>query len=358
MPLRIVIDEQIPYLRGVLEPHADVVYLAGTEINRQACLEADALIVRTRTQCNAALLEGTKVSLIASATIGLDHIDVPYCQAKGIRVVNAPGCNAWAVVQWVISCINLAYQHSSWAMAEVTMGIVGAGAIGRRLAATFDMLGLHWKACDPPLARFNPEYYCSLDEICQTCDIITLHVPYTHEGAHATAGLIDRNFLRRLSRRPFIFNASRGGIVNDYALTEALQCKWIRGYCLDVYEDEPDVPPAVVESALACTPHIAGYSVEGKLAATTAVLRAVSQHYRLPTLKPTGVPTNKPVFNVGFSLQDLAKTFDLRPQSLALKAAPQRFEQLRSEYAYRHDWRGYEFGSPRVHAVLQQFEDI
>ena len=185
-----------------------------------------------------------------------------------------------------------------------------------------------------------------------------MHVPYTHEGAHATAGLIDRNVLRRLSRRPFIFNASRGGIVSDYALTEALQCKWIRGYCLDVYEDEPDVPPAVVESALACTPHIAGYSVEGKLAATMAVLRAVSQHYGLPTLEPTGVPAGKPAFNVGFSLQDLAKTFDLRPLSLALKAAPQRFEQLRGEYAYRHDWRGYEFGSPRVHAVLQQFEDI
>ena len=329
MKPKILIDSDIPYIQGVLDPLAEVCYLPAKAITPEACHDAKALIIRTRTACNQDLLEGSQVELIASATVGTDHINRDFCKTNNIAVANAPGCNAWAVVQWVTSALYLVTRQLPIPLSQLRIGIVGCGAVGRRLHATLTALGVHTILVDPPLQAQGGKGYTSLAMVQQFCDIIT--------------------FFYGLERRPFILNSSRGGVVDDYALLRALERKQIRGYCLDVYENEQDVSPALLEPALLSTPHIAGYSIEGKQAATAAVLQAVCSHFGWPKLLPKlEVDETQRPFNAGLSISDLAKTYDIRKDSLALKAQPYALEQLRSHYTYRHDWQAYEFGNRKL----------
>ena len=200
--MRIVVDSNIPYIRGVLEPFAEVDYVAGEAIDAKVCMHADALLVRTRTKCNAALLEGTSVRFIGTATIGTDHIDTTYCAEHGIVVANAPGCNAWAVVQWVVSCLTHINQYAVFALTERPLGIVGCGAIGERLATLLEMFNIQVLRCDPFLEAKAPIRYTSLERIARECSIITIHTPLTHDGPHPTYHLLNRNFFRSLKQKP------------------------------------------------------------------------------------------------------------------------------------------------------------
>jgi len=351
MKPKILIDRDIPFIQGVLDPLAEVCYLPAKAITPEACHDAKALIIRTRTACNQDLLEGSQVELIASATVGTDHINRDFCKTNNIAVANAPGCNAWAVVQWVTSALYLVTRQLPIPLSQLRIGIVGCGAVGRRLHATLTTLGIHTILVDPPLQAQGGKGYTSLAMVQQFCDIITFHVPltYSDESRHPTYHLADEHFFYGLERRPFILNSSRGGVVDDYALLRALERKQIRGYCLDVYENEQDVSPALLEPALLSTPHIAGYSIEGKQAATAAVLQAVCSHFGWPKLLPKlEVDETQRPFNAGLSISDLAKTYDIRKDSLALKAQPYALEQLRSHYTYRHDWQAYEFGNRKL----------
>ncbi|PIE84716.1 MAG: erythronate-4-phosphate dehydrogenase [Bacteroidia bacterium] len=355
---RIIVDADIPYIQGVLEPHAEPRYIKGSAIDHAACLSADALIVRTRTRCSPELLEGTPVRLIATATIGTDHIDTDYCQQRGIRVVNAPGCNAWAVVQWVLAAMLRINESSTYSYPQWTVGIVGHGQIGSRLQRVLGAFGVHTLLCDPILAeRQVASPYLPLSRLARECDVITLHVPHTTQGAHRTHHLLDQEFFRGMLQhnRPYIINSSRGGVADDYQLLDALDHKRIRGYCLDVYEDEPDVPAELLERAIVATPHIAGYSVEGKLAGTRVALSAVAEHFGLGTLAPhcpTPTGGEKPALAAD-SLMELRKTYDIVRDSNALRAAPQHFERQRNAYAYRHDLRGFSFGNRALRELLE-----
>jgi len=350
--MRIVVDSAIPYIRGVLEPFAEVDYVAGQAIDANVCKCADALLVRTRTKCSASLLEGSAVRFIGTATIGTDHIDSDYCAERGIVVANAPGCNAWGVVQWVVSILTHINQHASFALTECPVGIVGCGAIGERLARLLEIFHVPILRCDPFLEVDAPFRYTSLERIGRECSIITVHTPLTDDGAHPTYHLLDGDFFHGLKQKPYILHAARGGVVDDYELYEAARYRHVAGYYLDVYEDEPDVAPALLESAKLATPHIAGYSIEGKLAATKAIVKALSDFFGWQIAEPTLETTEKKPFIVGHSLSDLARTYDVVRDSRALKSAPQQLEQLRTQYVFRHDLRNYSFGNKQLEQLV------
>ena len=303
--MRIVVDSAIPYIRGLLEPFAEVEYREGRAIDAEVCKKADALLVRTRTQCNAALLAGSTIRFIGTATIGTDHIDRTYCTEHGITVVNAPGCNAWGVVQWVVSILAQINQHATFALTERPIGIVGCGAIGERLARLLEIFHIPIFRCDPFLETEAPFRYTSLERIARECSIITVHTPLTHDGAHPTYHLLDAAFFRSLKQKPYILHAARGGIVDDYELYKAALYRRIAGYYLDVYEDEPDVAPALLETAKLATPHIAGYSIEGKLAASRAIVKAVGKFFGWQVSEPQLEEKEPKTFIVGHSIGDL-----------------------------------------------------
>lgn len=350
---RLIVDSAIPYLQGVLDPIADARYMAGESITREACSQADALVIRTRTRCNRALLEGTPVRLIATATIGTDHIDSAYCQEAGIRVVNAPGCNAWGVVQWVISALVHIERRAPRALPECVVGIVGVGEIGQRLADTLSLFGIETLLCDPPREALGATGLHPLEGLMAQCDIITFHVPLTTLAPHPTLHMADGHFFRYLRRRPYILNASRGEVVDEYALFEALTRKQIRGYCLDVYENETDPAAPVIEGATLSTPHIAGYSLEGKLAGSQRALRAIYDHFQLgecPTLTAADDGARRTLS--GYSLYELADTYSIADDSKRFKAQPQGLERLRRAYTLRHDYRGVEWLNPKLVELL------
>jgi len=354
--MRIIIDEAIPFVHGLLEPYAQVDYLPAAAITPAACKDATALLVRTRTHCNAQLLEGSAVRLIATATIGMDHIDLPYCAQHGITVANAPASNAWGVVQWVVSALAQINQSADFMLSERTVGVVGCGAVGERVATLLELFGISVLRCDPFLEKEDPFRYVALSRIARECAVVTIHTPLTFDGPHPTHHLLDRAFFHSLKHRAYILHAARGGVVDDAELYLALQYKHIAGYYLDVYEEEnsEEMDYALLEAAKLATPHIAGYSVEGKYAASRAVITALAQflgvEIAFPPLEADGA--NPPLLP-GFSLWELARTYDIARDSRALKAAPQQLERLRSEYAYRHDYRYYHFANPALEALVR-----
>jgi erythronate-4-phosphate dehydrogenase len=264
--MKIVCDDKIPYLHGVLEPYVDkVVYLPGTKISNADLLTADALIVRTRTKCTATLLENTPVRFIATATIGYDHIDTAYCDKHGIVWTNAPGCNSGSVKQYIAASLACLSNRRGFSLAGKTIGIVGVGNVGSKVFDVAKAFGMHVLLNDPPRAEKEGEnMFVALDELLGKSDIITLHVPLSYEGAHKTYHLLNKKILENLQEHQIIINSSRGEVVDNTALASVLKRKRITGAVLDVWEDEPDIHRELLSLADITTPHIAGYSRDGK----------------------------------------------------------------------------------------------
>ena len=231
--MKIVIDNAIPFLEGVLEPYAEIRYLPGREIAARDVRDADALIVRTRTRCDAALLDGSRVRFIATATIGFDHIDLDYCRRRQIGVATAAGCNARGVLQWIAAVLHHLSQRDGWHPAEKTLGVVGAGHVGelvRRYAASW---GFRVLTCDPPRAvREGGGDFVPLEEVARHCDLVTFHTPLDA----TTRRMADEALLRRLKPKAVVINSSRGEVVDGDALLRSG-----RPYVLDVWEHEPDI---------------------------------------------------------------------------------------------------------------------
>jgi erythronate-4-phosphate dehydrogenase len=197
--MKVVADNKIPYLKGVLEPFAEVVYLPGAKIDADVVKDADALIVRTRTQCNKSLLEGSKVRFIATATIGYDHIDTKWCEQNGIVWKNAEGCNSLSVMQYIASTLAWLGKSKGINFEDRTIGVVGVGNVGKKVVKVAESFGMRVVLCDPPLARQKGQCgFISLDGILREADIITLHVPLTNEGTDKTFIFLIRRILRKL----------------------------------------------------------------------------------------------------------------------------------------------------------------
>lgn len=339
--MKAVIDDKIPYIKGAIETIVDeVVYLRGSEITSDDVRDADILIVRTRTRCNRNLLQGTTVRLVVTATIGYDHIDTEYCKEAGIRWANCPGCNAASVRQYIHnSLLVLGLLHPG-----VTIGVVGVGHVGELVAADCRAAGMEIMLCDPP-RRDRGETFCGLPftdiaEIAKKADVITFHTPLTHMGKYPTFHLADDKFFESLLRQPLIINTSRGAVVDNTALLNALYKTNVRDAVVDTWENEPDINTELLDKVVIGTPHIAGYSADGKANATKMALMAVCDFLKCAytfDIQPPALPEEmRPTSNDAD--ERALQLYDPRIDSAKLKACPSEFEHFRGNYHLRREF--------------------
>lgn len=351
--MKIVADDKIPYLKGVLESCATVEYYPGKEITSAIVKDADALIVRTRTKCNADLLEGSKVKFIATATIGFDHIDTAYCASKGIAWANAPGCNSGSVMQYIASTLAFFSEKYRFNYSDKTLGIIGAGNVGSKVARYAKLAGLNVLLNDPPRERAEKDKnkFVSLREIQEKADIITFHVPLNKKGEDKTYHLADETFFKHLRPNTILINSSRGEVVSTTALKQALKENKIKAAVLDVWENEPFIDKELLKMTVAGTPHIAGYSVEGKATGTVMSVQAVSRFFNLGiTFNLNDIippPDNrieiecKEKNSQSIINEAVLKTCDITIDSDLLKKFPAAFEFQRENYRERHEFGAY-----------------
>lgn len=340
--MKIVADRHIPFLEGVFEPYAEVVYIDGRAITHDDIVDADALVIRTRTRCNAALLDGTRVGMIATATIGTDHIDLDYCREKVIEVHNAEGCNAGGVMQYVFSAIYGVAARKSIKIDNMTIGIVGVGHVGSKVEAMARYLGLDVLLCDPPRAeKEGPEAFCSLDYLLANSHVVTMHVPLDE----TTRKMADEEFFRMMQPGSIFINASRGEVVDDDALVQAIPK--LGAVVIDTWNNEPDVNADLIEMVDIATPHIAGYSYQGKQNGTASAVQSVARRFGIEPLydfyPEEDLPDHNPIL---LDLKDKTQgeraavfqyNYPIFTDDFRFRMEPHKFEKLRSEYQYRRE---------------------
>lgn len=372
--MKIVIDEKIPFIRGVFERWADVVYSPGRQIDARTVKDADALIVRTRTKCNSDLLKGSSVRIVASATIGYDHIDTEWLEANGIVWASAPGCNSGSVMQYITSLLLFLAGKPNLDLQSMTLGVVGVGNVGSKVERAARALGMRVILNDPPRERSEGRQAVTLQagarqgtsgtefhhlhKLLTESDILTLHVPLTREGEDRTFHLLNTENLRLMKRSAILVNTSRGEVVDNTALREALKTGLLRGAALDVWEGEPAADPQLVDLADIATPHIAGYSVDGKANATISSVRRVAKELYLPLTEwvPAALPQPaEPVIDLthpGGSRQTPGRSFDLVATAVhhtypieeddnLFRTGKENFEYLRDDYRIRREFGSY-----------------
>lgn len=370
--LKIIADDKIPFLKGILEPFAEVVYLPGGRITRADLMDADALLTRTRTKCNAELLVGTKVRFIASATIGYDHIDTHYCEEHGIFWTNAPGCNSESVAQYITSLLLTDARRTGTPLDGMTLGVIGVGNVGSKVERNARALGMKVLLNDPPRARREgPEAFTDMETIRRNADYLTFHVPLIRDGADATYHYADAAFLRGLKKNAFIINSSRGEVCDNDALKEALQRKQIRGAALDVWENEPGIDLELLKLLDFATPHIAGYSADGKSNGSAMSIRALIRFFGLEkqfdpgTLQTPPSPAHPQIdllasFRAGAKKEELlyqavAASYDIVSDDERLRSAPGDFEKQRGAYPLRREFDSFTVTAPSELAeILRQ----
>ncbi len=344
--MKVIVDNKIPFIREAIEHIADeVVYAPGNAFTPELVKDADALIIRTRTRCDRALLEGSHVRFIATATIGFDHIDTDYCREAGIEWANAPGCNAPSVAQYLHSALLLLQQKRDKPLTGLTMGIVGVGHVGSLVAEVAGDLGMKVLLNDPPREeQEGPGRYHPLHHLAEECDFISFHVPLVREGHHRTFHLADETFFRSLRRQPVFINTSRGEVADTPALLHALESGQISDAVIDVWENEPDINRTLLQQAFIGTPHIAGYSADGKANATRMALTALCRFFgRKPDFHVVPPKPLNPVITAANETEAYLQMYDPRRDSDALKAHPEQFEQLRGDYPLRRERQAYLF---------------
>ncbi len=358
--MKIVIDDKIPYIKGALEPFAEVIYLPGNKTTREVVKDADALITRTRTICNEKLLKDSKVKFIATATIGYDHIDTEYCRKAGIKWTNAPGCNAESVNQYITSALF------SWSMRKridlmgMTIGVVGVGQVGSRVAKTCEILGMKILLNDPPRERIEGSgHFVSLETIKKKADIITFHVPLNKKGNDATCHMADEAFLQNLVKNPLLINSCRGEVFDTDAIIDAIEANDISGVIIDCWENEPELDLELLNLAEFGTPHIAGYSKDGKANGTKMSVQAVSRFFNLgiDNWQPQNIelPENVVIEIDGNQRREysilaeaIISTYDIENDDEALREAPHIFEKLRGDYPVRREFDSFKIKAKNI----------
>ena len=358
--MQFVVDENIPFAREAFSYLGSVTLLPGRGITRKALREAHALIVRSVTRVDAALLAGTNVQFVGTATTGVEHIDREYLAARNIGFAAALGSNANAVAEYVLTALLVTAHAKNLVLSGKTLGIIGAGRIGSLVAAKAPALGMHTLLHDPPLARATGEQrYLSLAETLQA-DFITLHVPLTYDGPDPTFHLIGADELARMAPSSILINTARGEVVDNAALLDALTGATIGGAILDVWEREPVIDWDLLDRGTLGTPHVAGYSSDGKINGTVMVYHACCRFWGI---EPAWVPPDTPAAPAPGSLphlqfdatgkdfqtlaHDILTTlYDLSADHARMRdllavpepLRPQAFDRLRRDYPHRREF--------------------
>lgn len=340
--MKIVADKDIPFLEGVFEPYCEVVYKKGDEIVKDDLTDAQVLIVRTRTHCDAALLEGTQVKMVTTATIGTDHIDLEYCSSKDIVVANAAGCNAGGVMQYVFSAVYGIAARKGMKLDDANFGIIGVGNVGSKVEELARYLGFNVLRCDPPRAAAEgPEGFCSLEYLLENSQIVTMHVPLDE----TTRGMADETFFALMQPGAIFINAARGEVIDENALIAA--SPKLGAIVIDTWCNEPHINLDLLDVADIATPHIAGYSYQGKENATIMAVRAVARFLGIRALKyyrPVDQEEgHEPVLldlkgkNHGEIAAVFQYNYPIFTDDFRLRMDPLKFEKLRAEYQYRRE---------------------
>ncbi len=278
--MKIVADANIPQVAEAFQHLGEVELIPGREIRQEHLIDCQCLLVRTVTKVNQQLLEGTPVEFVGTATIGIDHIDENYLQQNKISFTNASGCNAEAASEYVISGLFALSEKRNFDPFQLKAGIIGCGNVGSRLYQKLNALGIEVLRNDPPLAKKSVgKEYVDLDTVIEQCDFLSLHVPLTLSGEHATKHLFDQERLSRLRENCLLVNAARGPVIDNEALITVIQQRPDLIVFLDTWEDEPTPSKELLASIDLATPHIAGYSVEGRLRGTQMILDAACEHF-------------------------------------------------------------------------------
>ncbi|MFG0517626.1 4-phosphoerythronate dehydrogenase PdxB [Kluyvera intermedia] len=367
--MKILVDENMPYARELFSRLGEVSAVPGRPIPVEALNDADALMVRSVTKVNAALLADKTIKFVGTATAGTDHVDQSWLQQAGIGFSAAPGCNAIAVVEYVFSALLMLAERDGFALTDRTVGIVGVGNVGGRLQKRLEALGIKTLLCDPPRADNGDEGdFRSLDELVEKADVLTFHTPLYKEGAYKSLHLADETLIRRLKPGTILINACRGPVVDNAALLSCLEAGQDLSVVLDVWEPEPDLNLALLAKVDLGTSHIAGYTLEGKARGTTQVFEAYSQFIGQPqevalssllpapefghiTLHgPLDQPTLKRLVHL---------VYDVRRDDAPLRKVagiPGEFDKLRKNYLERREWSSLtvECDDAAAAALLQQ----
>ena len=349
--MKIIADDKIPFLNGVLEKlaGAEVVYLPGAKVSPTDARDSDAIITRTRTKCNAELLTGSKVRFIATATIGFDHLDTSWLEANDIVWTNAPGCNSSSVAQYICSVLlNIACKYG-FSLRGKTLGVVGVGNVGSKVAKVGKALGMRVLLNDPPRAeKEGKENFSELEQLVAESDFLTMHVPLEKSGKYPTYHLGDEQLFANMKKEAFYINSSRGPVCDNQALKSALKAKQVAGAVLDVWENEPVIDLELMDLLEFATPHIAGYSYDGKANGTAMSVNALGKFFKLdfPEWYPSTVPVpenNSIKIPVEGSFEQKIMTavnlsYNINNDSERLKSSPETFEKQRGDYPLRREF--------------------
>ena len=330
----IVADRHIPYLKGRLEPFAEVRYIDQEEFTPEAVKDADAILVRTRTRCGRSLLEGSKCRLACTATIGLDHFDLPWLKEAGIEAHNAPGCNAPGVAQYVWGAILDHFGD----VRGLKVGVVGKGNVGSIVVDWGRKLGAEVLVSDPPRqeAGHTDEEYLPLNRLMEECDVVTFHTPFERGGSHPTFHLANAANMSLMRAGTLLINAARGGVVDNAALKTLLKDGKIKAV-IDTWENEPDLDKELLPLVEAGTPHIAGYSLEGKQRATRMILETVGRFFGWqPDL--SGLEPNYTA-PLSIAPEEISSSYSPKKDNYLLQGEYKNFDTLRAEYVTRAEPR-------------------
>lgn len=357
--MKIVADNTVPYLKGIAEPIADVTYLTSKEFTPEKIHNADALIVRSIDKCTRELLEGSQVKLITSATIGFDHIDTQYCEEAGITWKNSPGCNAVSVAQYILAGLIILSLVRKEKLQGKTIGIIGVGHVGKEVQKLCTAFGLNVLLNDPPRAEIEGQKeFVSLDTIAEQADIITFHTPLTKTGRYATFHLAGKDFFSKLKKNPWFINASRGAVHDTEALLQAYQTGKISEMIIDCWENEPTINLELLSHTTIATPHIAGFSADGKANGTRMCLEHIESFFHLrfdkiknvvpPALESPIIDLDK--FTENRIEQAVLKSFNPLYVDKMLRENPNKFEWYRNNYQHPREFSAYTI----IHATMEE----
>ena len=370
--LKIVADENIPLVRECFAELGNVVTLPGRSLSADDLVDADVLVVRSVTRVNKELVQNSSLKFVGTCTAGFDHVDRPALKAQGIEFSSAPGCNARSVVEYVLCALDILAERDGYCITNRTVGIVGKGQVGGRLYRALQALGVTVMANDPLLEPETGVELVELDELLERCDVIALHTPLTTSGDYPTYHLMGEQQLLAMKHGSVLINAGRGAVVDNQALLNVLKTRDDLSVVLDVWEHEPEVDPELLELVDIATPHIAGYSLDGKITGTVMVYQALCRFLGLPARTSqqdlTPLPplmklefTNTVDANQATSVA-MRATYDIRRDDALmrrlLKMEPEArslaFDFMRKNYSERREFSTLNIDASHASQAVQQ----
>ncbi|MBX2990447.1 MAG: 4-phosphoerythronate dehydrogenase [Bacteroidetes bacterium] len=369
--MRVVVDAKLPHAATAFGLFGEVRILPTQQITRQSIADADAVLVRSETKVNGDLLDGTKVRFVGTATIGTDHVDLEYVNRHRITFASCPGSNANSVAEYVLAALLETSFMLGFTLKGKTLGVVGHGNTGSRVARKAEAIGMRVLLNDPPLARLSGDTrYLPLDAL-MDADVISLHVPLTKSGDDPTYHIFDERRLSAMQKGSILVNSSRGAVVDTQSLKKMIREQHVRACVLDVWEREPDIDIDMLQLALIGTPHIAGYSYDGKVNATRMLRQALGEFVHQPVagdvvddtgdLKEIRLSQTDPLFEAMLR-SAVRECYNIEEDdrrlrhltSLAPELRADHFRQLRANYPIRREFHNYHINPRNLPAEAAQ----